>query len=93
MKVVWTQAAVRDRRQIVSYLLERNPAAALKFNKAVLLAADRLERLPERGRPGRVQGTRELAAVLPYLLIYELDQQADVVRILRVWHTSRERDD
>jgi plasmid stabilization system protein ParE len=40
-----------------------------------------------------VAGARELVVVGPYLLIYEVDPEADRVRILRVWHGARDRRD
>ncbi len=91
MKVVWSATAREDRRQIFRYLAERNPVAALRIDEALGRAAERLAETPDRGRPGREPGTRELASVLPYLLIYEADRQRQVVRMLRVWHTSRDR--
>ncbi len=90
MRLVWSAVARDDRRRIASYLTERNPVAALRVVEGLLSAAESLQRLPERGRPGRVVGTRELAAVLPYLLIYEVDRKAGIVRIVRVWHTARD---
>jgi plasmid stabilization system protein ParE len=46
---------------------------------------------PHRGRPGEAAGTRELIALSPYLLIYEFDEAAGLVRILSVWHGARDR--
>lgn len=40
---------------------------------------------------GLVPGTRELVAVWPYLIVYEIDGEREQVRILRVWHGARER--
>ncbi len=91
MRVVWRAGARDDRRRIFSYLAERNPAAAARLIEALILVADSLASFPERGRPGRAPGTRELAAVYPYLLVYEIDQAASMVRILRVWHGAQDR--
>lgn len=91
MRVVWRAGARDDRRRIFAYLAERNPAAAAQLIEALILAADGLSSFPDRGRPGRAPGTRELATVHPYLLVYEVDRTADVVRILQVWHGARDR--
>lgn len=91
MKVVWIVRAVEDRRNIFNYVAERNAPAAARLDEALLLAGDSLATFPNRGRPGLVPGTRELVAVPPYLLIYEVDAAADTVLILRVWHGARER--
>jgi toxin ParE1/3/4 len=91
VRVIWRAEALDERRRIFSYLAERKPAAALRLNEALILAADGLATFPNRGRPGKAAGTRELVAVSPYLLIYEVDEAAGLVRILSVWHGARNR--
>ncbi len=91
MRVVWRADARDDRRRIFNYLAERNPAAAARLIEALILAADSLASFPDRGRPGRAPGTRELTAVYPYLVVYAVDRAAGVVRILRVWHGAQDR--
>ncbi len=73
----------------IAYLGELNPAAALRLEEALILAADSLATFPYRGRPGLVQGTRELAAIPPYLVIYEVHEE--LVLILRIWHAAQDR--
>lgn len=91
MKVAWRAAARDDQRRITAWLAERNMAAAVRVARALVAAADSLAVLPAKGRPGRAPGTRELSAVPPYIIVYEVDQVAGVVRILRVWHTAQDR--
>jgi toxin ParE1/3/4 len=43
---------------------------------------------PNRGRPGRVQGTRELVLARPFLAVYEVAEEE--VQILRILHGARE---
>ena len=91
MKVVWRPAARDDRRQIFEFLFEHNPEAARQVETRLILAADSLTTFPHRGRPGRAGGTRELLTVSPYVLVYEVDDAAGLVRILRVWHGAQNR--
>lgn len=91
MKVVWARAARDDRRRITAWLTERNQAAAVRVARALLAAADSLATRPEKGRPGRAPSTRELSTVPPYVIVYEVDRTAEVVQILRVWHTAQDR--
>ena len=91
MKVEWQRSALQDRDAIISYLEPLNPHAAVNLLQALILAGDSLMLFPHRGRPGQAAGTRELAAVWPYLIVYEVDAEADMVRILRVWHGARDR--
>jgi toxin ParE1/3/4 len=91
VRVEWQPEAEGELDAILVYLAERNPSAALALAEALVVAADSLSSFPNRGRPGKAIGTRELVAVPPYLLIYEVDQGAGLVRILSVWHGARER--
>lgn len=91
MRVLWARAARDDRRRIAAWLTERNPAAAVRIARALVAAADGLATRPEKGRPGRAPDTRELSAVPPYIIVYEVDRAAGIVQILRVWHTAQDR--
>ncbi len=88
MKVLWARAARDDRRRITAWLAERNPSAAARIGRAL---ADSLAVPPYKGRPGRAPDTRELSAVPPYVIVYEVNQAAGMVQILRVWHTAQDR--
>lgn len=89
MKVEWSREAVADRRAITAFLEDRNPAAALRLVEALVMAADSLATFPHRGRPGRIEGARELTAVWPYVVVYEVRE--DAVVILRLWHGAQDR--
>lgn len=91
MRVEWRPSALADRDAIILYLEPLNPHAAANFLRALVLAGDSLTLFPQRGRPGLAMGTRELVALSPYLIVYEIDSGADSVRILRVWHGAQDR--
>ncbi len=87
MRLGWTPEALEDRRAIYDYIEADNPSAALDFDELLSEKAARLVDHPGLGRPGRVEGTRELVAHRNYILIY--DVAGDLVRVLRVLHTAR----
>jgi len=91
MKVEWQPSALDDRDAIIEYLEPLNPHAAVNLLQALVLAGDSLAMFPYRGRAGLAVGTRELVAVWPYLIIYEINQAADTVSILRIWHGAQDR--
>lgn len=91
MLVEWRPDSLADRDAIIAYLEPLNPHAAVNLLQALVLAGDSLTLFPHRGRPGLAINTRELVAVWPYLIVYEVDARADVVRILRVWHGAQDR--
>ena len=88
MKLVWTRPAREDRKAIREYIAADNPSAALDLDELLSEKAARLVDHPGLGRPGRVQGTRELVAHKNYILIYDL--AGDLVRVLRLLHAARQ---
>jgi toxin ParE1/3/4 len=89
MAVRWTQPAADDLSHISDYTEEH--FGATKARDAALAlwdTADSLLSFPKLGKPGRKQGTRELAVSgLPFLIIYRL--RAGVVEILRILHCAQ----
>ena len=90
MKVVWRAAARADIVRIIHYIAGENPVAAWKIGSELVVAGDSLITFPQRGRPGRVLGTRELTTIAPFIIVYEIVDH-ECVRILRVWHGAQER--
>ena len=90
MKVVYTQAARQDLREIYEYiryvLLE--PVTAKRITESIQREIRSLELFPEsnprfREEPWYSQGLRFLAAG-NYLAFYQVDHEAEVVSIVRV---------
>ncbi|WP_010518138.1 type II toxin-antitoxin system RelE/ParE family toxin [Komagataeibacter oboediens] len=90
MQVEWSDEALTDRAAIVDYLLPRNPHAAKRILLRLIDATTDLALFPYLGREG-VDDTHEWVIVHPYVLLYEVDETAKTVRILRVWHMSQDR--
>jgi len=88
MRVRWLRTALANVDEEAAHIAADDLAAAQAVVQRVLDAVALLERQPNLGRPGRVPGTREL--VVPktrYIVPYRV--RADVIEILRVFHTSR----
>jgi plasmid stabilization system protein ParE len=76
-------------REIAAHIARDSPEAAKAVVERIWQAGQGLCFLADRGRPGRVSGTRELMPEgLPYFLAYRVKGKA--VQILRVIHTSRQ---
>ena len=91
MRVVWRPEARADRSRISKWLADRSPAVAVRVAQEMVLAADSLETFPDRGKRGVAPGTRELWSVHPFVLVYRVEHQRGIVRILRVWHGAQDR--
>jgi toxin ParE1/3/4 len=66
-------------------IAEDNPAAAARVVERIRTAIERLRDFPALGRPGRVEGTRELVIPgTPYIVPYRAVGEA--VEIITVLH-------
>jgi plasmid stabilization system protein ParE len=89
MRLRWTELAVHDLTQICDYIEEhRSPATARRVALSIIERSGGLVEFPERGRPERSSGTRELIFTgLPYLAIYRI--RGGEVEILRILHGAQ----
>ena len=89
MKIVWTEPARQDLRDIFIYISEENPNAARRLLSEIKDRAILLQDNPFIGRMGRVDGTRELVITgTHYILPYRLKEQQ--IQILAVFHGARQ---
>ena len=85
MKLEWSIFAQADRDAIFDYIEADSPQSAVAVDARIRSQVEKLARFPEFGRPGRVEGTRELVIPrTPYIAAYCVD--GETVRILRVLH-------
>ncbi|WP_164607737.1 type II toxin-antitoxin system RelE/ParE family toxin [Rhodopseudomonas sp. BR0M22] len=94
MKVVVRQAARRDLDDILDWISKDSPRAARAVTERIL---DRVNRLAKRGlasmgRPGLVEGTRELLEP-PYIIVYQIDTATNEIVVLNIVHGARKRDE
>jgi toxin ParE1/3/4 len=83
--IVWSPRAIEHLAHIRSYIARDNPNAANRIASTLLDAVERLAKLPNLGRPGRVGGTRE--RVVPgtrYVIPYRL--RSDRLEVIAVFH-------
>jgi len=85
-RVVWSEEARENLVAIRSYIEGFNPLAAQRLATRLVIAAESLVDLPDRGRQVR-PGVRELVAVSPYLIRYSVT--VSEVRIIKIRHTAQ----
>jgi len=88
LKIRWLKLAARDLEQVEAHIARENPAAAVRVVLRIIEAVELLAEQPGIGRPGRIEGTRELVINgSPFLVPYR--QKNGYIEILRVYHHSR----
>lgn len=92
VRIVWPAPALADLTAIRAYIAEHNPTAAMQVAADIKAAAKALADFPHMGHEGE-DGTREWIVTRrrDYVLVYDVDEDADVVIILRVWHQKQDR--
>jgi addiction module RelE/StbE family toxin len=86
--VRWTRRARRRLDEIGSRISEDNPPAAARVVAAIAYGVEQLREAPGRGRPGRIQNTRELVIVgTPYLVAYRV--HTNDIEILTIQHGAQ----
>lgn len=94
MKVKLHPTAVADIESIFARIETDSPRAAATVVDRILESIDRLGELPRIGRRGREPGTREwVIPRLPYIVVYEIDDAADALWVLAVFHGAEDRPD
>ncbi len=85
MPLKWTHAASGDLDSVEQHIGRANPSAAIEIVLEIIRHVGMLAEHPGLGRPGRVEGTRELViARLPYVVAYL--HRGDTGTVLRVLH-------
>jgi toxin ParE1/3/4 len=88
MRLKWTKSAVSDLAEIYDYIERERPASAVQVAAEVLEQVESLISMPLRGRPGYIEGTRELIiSRYPYKILYRVHDVE--VQLLRVLHDHR----
>jgi len=94
MKITFEPAARDDLDRIFEWISRDNPRAALSMIDRIESKAMRLATpaLADMGRPGLVEGTRELLE-WPYIIVYKVDNDLQEIVILSIVHGARNRED
>jgi toxin ParE1/3/4 len=89
MQLRWTEEAANDLERIADYLLGHTPERASELIRFIYNAPTSLLTFPNRGRPGKKEGTRELVlAPLPYIVVYAV--RGDVIFVVRILHGAQQ---
>jgi plasmid stabilization system protein ParE len=88
-KIIWTQTAQTERREILVYWVKRNKSKTFskKLNKLFVAALKDISKNPMIGRKTDMENVRA-KIVREYLLFYEISDE--YVYVLSVWDNRRD---
>ena len=88
MQVVWRPSAMTDRDNIMNYICQDNPDAAIALDEVFELKAEQAGQQPKLYRKGIVLGTHEIVATPNYVMVYVV--LAKTVEIMRILHARQQ---
>jgi toxin ParE1/3/4 len=92
MKVVLRDQAYADLDNIFTWIAKDRPRSAHEVIDRILETAERLGSFPHLGHTGQVSGTFEwVVPGLPYIVLYRVVEEDDVVDVVAVVHGAQER--
>ena len=93
MKVAFHPAARDDLDRIFDWIADQNPRAARELIARIEAKVMRLKNreLAHMGRPGLVEGTRELLE-WPYIIVYRVDEVREEIVVVSVAHGAQDRE-
>ena len=93
MRVLWLPEALEDIERLYTFLIDKDALAAERAIRTISSGADKLQDVPEVGRPmGDDTDRREL--ILPFgagAYVFRYRIHRDTVVIIRVWHNREGR--
>lgn len=92
MKVSFDRAASDELDRIFKWIARDNPRAAADLMARIEAKVTRLAAptLTHMGRPGLIDGTRELLEG-PYIIVYKVDEQRGEIIVVSVVHGAQKR--
>jgi len=87
MEVRWSTLAAHDLERIFHRIEKDNPTAARNAVQAIYDGCAELRTFPYRGRPGRMNGRRELVFA-PNIAVYQVKEH--IVEISRIYHGAQD---
>ncbi len=90
-KIILSQPAIQDLRDLVSHIARDHPAAAENLGVALIHQTRKLASFPELGRraPDVEDASIREIVFKSYRIFYRINPQQRVVEVIRFWHGAR----
>ena len=91
-KVIWTDPAIANLKELCEYIAKENPDAARKLALELVKYAEGLKTLPLRGKVYPKFGDGQIHEIpyRSYRIFYNVYEELKRVDILQVWHGARD---
>ena len=90
-KIIWSEQAREDLREIVTFIALDNPTTAESFGYLLMTKVDALAQFPRLGRAVPEEDDEDIREIIfrSYRIVYQVIEKQQVVAIARIWHGAR----
>jgi len=90
-KVIWSEGAQLDFREILEYIANDNPDAAIRVGEMIMSRINQLINFPQMGSRIPEEQMLEMRQVVAgnYPVIYRVAEERGVIGIVRIWNGVR----
>lgn len=90
-KIIWSQQACDDLREIVSFIAADNADIAADFGFRIISKVDVLANFPQLGRAVPEENDERIRELIfrPHRIIYQVLAAQQLIAIVRIWHGAR----
>ena len=88
-KIIFAPQAIAQLEQIVRFIAQDDPQAAIRFGNYLVDRAESLANFPELGTPYRKRPNVRRLLCKSYFIYYRLRREEQVIEIMDYWHSAR----
>jgi toxin ParE1/3/4 len=90
-RIVWTETAAQDLKQIVKYISQDDPEAARRLVSSLLATTDACAEQPFSTRMVPERNSPEIREriIPPFRIIFAVSGEQEVMHVVRIWHAAR----
>jgi toxin ParE1/3/4 len=88
-KIIFAPQALEELEQIVRFIAQDDPQAAIRFGDYLVDRAESLANFPELGTPYRKRANVRRLLCKSYYIYYRVDRTEQKIEIMDYWHSAR----
>lgn len=88
-KIIFAPQALGELEQIVRFIAQDDPQAAIRFGDYLVDRAESLANFPEMGTPYRKRANIRRLLCKSYHIYYRVRRKEQTIEIMDCWHSAR----
>jgi len=88
-KIIFAPQSLEELEQIVRFIAQDDPQAAIRFGDYLVDRAESLANFPELGTPYRKRANIRRLLCKSYYIYYRIQRKEQAIEIMDYWHSAR----